>query len=530
MVIAQNATLAVVYLAVARLGLQLDAVSGFATLVWPATGIALFALLRFGVSLWPGIAVGAFVVNLWTGAPVPVALGIAAGNTLEALIAALVLRRLGFRLELARVRDAIALLTVGALLSTAISATVGVTSLWLGGLVPDGRYALTWRAWWLGDAIGDLIVAPLLLAWSAAPRPRLELRETSGAVGLGVATLLTGVLIFGGVGARGADLAQPYLLFPFVIWAALRYEQRGATAITFLASAVAIAGTAQGHGPFVRATLHESLIGLQAFMGVVATTALVLGAAIAERRAAERRALEAIRIREDFLSVASHELRTPLTALVLRLTDAQRGIEEPSLGADASLRHKIDRAVRSSEVLTHLVDDLLDVSRIAAGRLSLRRDECDLVEIVREAVDQVSEQARRDGGELRVEAPAPVRGSWDRIRVEQVVANLVSNAIKYGGGRPVDVTVTATDRAGRITVRDQGIGIRAEDRDRIFDRFERAASVRNYGGLGLGLYITRQIVEAHGGTIRVDSELGAGATFTVELPCDPRSRSAAPPR
>jgi signal transduction histidine kinase len=529
--IAQSAALAVVYLAVARLGLQLDAVSGFATLVWPASGIALFALLRGGVALWPGIAVGAFAVNLWTGAPLPVALAIAAGNTLEAVVAAVLLRRLGFRRELDRVRDAVGLLAVAALLSTAVSATIGVTSLWLGDLVPDGRFGVTWRAWWLGDAIGILIVAPLLLVWTAPPWPRRDPQRVAGAVGLAIAAGLMGAVIFGGLASGNRDLAQPYLLFPFVIWAAVRYDRHGATAIVIVVSAIALAGTVAGHGPFVRTTLHQSLLGLQAFMAVVATTGLVLAAAIAERRAAERRAHEAIRIREDFLSVASHELRTPLTALVLRLTDVQHNLAERPASEDASLPGKIDRAVRSTAQLTHLIDDLLDVSRIAAGRLSLRRGNCDLAEIARDAVDHAAEEARRAGTELRIVATAAVRGHWDRTRIEQVLANLLSNAIKYGGGRPVEVAVAAGDGAGRVSVSDHGIGIAAVDQARIFDRFERAASVRNYGGLGLGLYITRQIVDAHGGTIRIDSQPGAGTTFTVELPADgPRSRSDAPPR
>jgi signal transduction histidine kinase len=529
--IAQVAGLAAVYVVVARLGLQLDAVSGFATLVWPASGIALFALLRGGLGLWPGIAIGAFAVNLWTGAPVAVALGIAAGNTLEAVLAAGILRRLGFRAELDRVRDAIALLAIGALLSTAVSATVGVASLWLGGLVPDGRFGLTWRAWWLGDAIGDLIVAPLLLVWTVPPRPRLDLQRAAGAIGLAIAAALMGLLIFGGLADGNRELFQAYLLFPFVIWAALRYDQRGAMAVIFVVSAIAIAGTTQDQGPFVRTTLHQSLIGLQAFMAVVATTGLVLAAAIGERRAAERRAQDAIRIREDFLSVASHELRTPLTALVLRLTDVQRNLTDHPIGLEINLPTKIDRAVRSSGQLTHLIDDLLDVSRIAAGRLVLRCADCDLAEIARDAVDHAAEEARRADTEVRVDAPAAVHGHWDRTRIEQVLANLLSNAIKYGQGQPIEVAVAAAAAGGRITVRDRGMGIAVEDQGRIFERFERAASVRNYGGLGLGLFISRQIVEAHGGTIRLVSAPGAGTTITVELPAEaPRGRNDAPPR
>jgi signal transduction histidine kinase len=515
----QWVVLAITYFAVAVLGLQLDAVSGFASLVWPASGIALYALLRGGLGLAPAVAAGAFAANLWNGAPALVALAIGAGNALEATIATLVLRRIGFRSQLERVRDAIALLAIGALLSTAVSATIGVTSLWLAGIVPAARFWLTWRAWWVGDAIGILIVTPVLLVWTAWPWPRFDARRFAGGLGLAIATALTGLLVFGGIAeGSGGRSFEAYLLFPFVTWAALRYEQRGAAAITVVGSTVALVGTVRAYGPFARDTLHESLFGLQTYMAVVASTALVLAAAIAERRAAERRAVEAIRLREDFLSVASHELRTPLTALVLRLTELQRTLADKPIGLEINLPAKVDRAVRSCAQLTHLIDDLLDVSRIAAGRLVLRREDSDLAEIAREAVEHAAPEARRAGSELVITETAAVPGRWDRTRIEQVLANLLTNAIKYGKGQPIEVAIAAAGGGGRITVRDHGIGIAAEDQARIFDRFERASSVRNYGGLGLGLYISRQIVEAHGGTIRLDSQPGAGTTFTVVLP------------
>lgn len=296
--------LAVLYAGVARLGLMLDAVSGFATLVWPPSGIALAAVLLLGRRVWPGIAAGALAVNLWVGAPLWVALGISTGNTLEALAGAWILERLGFSRDVDRVRDALALIVPAALGSTLISATVGVASLGAGGVIPWARAAHTWQAWWLGDLIGDLVVAPLLLAWSANLRIRPRGRELLEALGLAGALVAVSAFVFGGR-AEAAPLRQAFLLLPLSIWAALRFGQRGGTIATFAAATFAIWGTVEGLGPFVRDSLSDSLIALQAFLAAVAVTTLLLGAAVLERR----RAVEA---RDELIAIVSHDLKGPL--------------------------------------------------------------------------------------------------------------------------------------------------------------------------------------------------------------------------
>jgi len=234
-----------------------------------------------------------------------------------------------------------------------------------------------------------------------------------------------------------------------------------------------------------------------------------------------REAREAIHTRDEFLSIASHELRTPLTSLVLQLEGLQHVLHEAKGDSlNGRLTGKIDKAVKATGRLTALVDSLLDVSRIAMGRLELQPEQCDLVGLTRDTVEWASDAARHAGSELscRVEASGPIAGHWDRARLEQILENLLSNAIKYGAGKPIEVTVGASRERATLAVRDEGIGISEADLGRIFARFERAVPSSHYGGLGLGLYITRQIVEAHGGSIRVKSELGAGALFEVELP------------
>lgn len=160
----------------------------------------------------------------------------------------------------------------------------------------------------------------------------------------------------------------------------------------------------------------------------------------------------------------------------------------------------------------------MDVSRITAGRLRLEREEIDLSAVVRDVVGRLGEEATRARSNVEVSAVRPVVGMWDRIRVEQVVANLLTNGFKFGGGKPIEITVEETGSTGRLVVVDHGIGIAPGDVERIFQRYEQAISSRASGGLGLGLYIARQIIEAHGGTIRVESQLGAGSKFTIDLP------------
>jgi PAS domain S-box-containing protein len=230
--------------------------------------------------------------------------------------------------------------------------------------------------------------------------------------------------------------------------------------------------------------------------------------------AARRAAQEAVASRDEFLAVAGHELRTPLTALLFHADALTKGAA--SLPPEAAAR--ATKLARSARRIARLVDELLDATRISVGRLALEPEPVDLAEIAREVVLRNSEAAALAGTALRLDAARPVRGAWDPARMEQTLEALVANALKYGRGRPVEVHVSTDGTTARASVRDLGIGIAPEDQARIFDRFERAASARHYGGLGLGLWIVRQLVEAHGGRIRVESRPGAGSTFTVELP------------
>ncbi|MFT3839093.1 MAG: PAS domain-containing sensor histidine kinase [Myxococcaceae bacterium] len=243
----------------------------------------------------------------------------------------------------------------------------------------------------------------------------------------------------------------------------------------------------------------------------------------AQRERAET-AQAALNARDEFMSIAAHELRTPLTALVLKMQGTAQVLRtDPELGGPGQkVATRIDAALRQVDRLNELVERLLDVSRIVRGRLQLSLRETDLGELVRRVADDFGDAAKSGASELKVETSGPLLGLWDATRLEQVVVNLVSNALKYGSGKPVQLEVSATDGEVKLTVTDQGIGIAPEDLERIFTRFERAVPVRHYGGLGLGLYISRNIVEAHGGTLRVESQPNQGARFIAELPRRPK--------
>jgi signal transduction histidine kinase len=230
--------------------------------------------------------------------------------------------------------------------------------------------------------------------------------------------------------------------------------------------------------------------------------------------------MEAVRLRDEFLTVASHELRTPLTPLQLKLQALIRvcGTELPPEQLRERTRKAAESANHQVHKLMELISDLLDVSQLTDGTLPLRLEPVDLAAVVREVADRLEPQARRAQCPLVVQATEAVVGRWDEQRIAQVVDNLLSNAIKYGPGRPVTLRVERRGAEARLIVRDEGIGIAPESLLRIFEKFERAVSPRHYGGLGLGLYLTRQILQALGGTIRVESQPERGATFTVELP------------
>lgn len=518
---------AAAYIAVSRAGLELDAVSGFAALVWPGSGIALAAILIWGYRLWPAIAVGALVTNLWAGAPLFAAIGIAAGNTGEAVVGAYLPRRIaGFNPSLGRVKDVVALIVLAAGVSTLVSASFGVASLSLSGIIPREALVEAFRAWWVGDAIGDLLVGTSILAWVARPPYLPRPARMAEAIALGLAVVIAAATVFGIQGAEAESTrGREYMLFPPLIWAALRFGLRGAVTGAVVLTAIAIVATSLGQGPFVRPLLHESLLALQTFMGISGGTIVLLGASISERRQAARdlriareTAEAANRAKANFLGVVSHELRTPLNAItgyvdLLSLeitgpvTEKQRGI--------------LDRIVQSQRHLLSLIEDVLSFAQTEAGRLSLALQPVAVNEVIASIEPLVAPEMKRRNLALLVEPCHDdpfVRADPDKLR--QVLLNLVTNAMKFTpAGGSISTGAEVVGDTVRIFVTDTGIGIASENVRRVFDPFFQVdqGGTRKYPGVGLGLSIVRDSVFAMGGDVAIESEPGKGTTVVVTL-------------
>lgn len=232
-----------------------------------------------------------------------------------------------------------------------------------------------------------------------------------------------------------------------------------------------------------------------------------------------RDAQHAVSVRDEFISIASHELRTPLTPLQLHMKALQRGAASLPEGAPREAQlERVAACARQVDRMTRLVANLLDVTRLHAGRLEVEREPLDLGELVGDAAGRFRDELARAGRELHLRVEPGVSGTWDRLKLDQVVTNLVSNAVRYGGQGAVTVTLRREGGAAVLRVADRGIGIAEEDLAIVFDRYSKGVNSRAHGGLGLGLYITRGIVEAHGGVVEVESRLGEGSAFTVRLP------------
>ena len=229
----------------------------------------------------------------------------------------------------------------------------------------------------------------------------------------------------------------------------------------------------------------------------------------------------AVRMRDDFMSMVSHELRTPLNTLYLEAQLRQLHLSKGNLASFSPERlpAMIERDQRQIRNMVRLIDDMLDVTRLRRDALSIKPQPTDLSALAKAVVENLRQQAEAAGTVVTLSAPAELRGAWDEFRIEQVLTNLLTNALRYGGGKPVEMVVRQLGNTAQVSVRDQGIGIAPEDQARIFEQFERTDDSRKHAaGLGLGLFITRKIVDLHGGRIDVESAPGEGSRFTVELP------------
>jgi signal transduction histidine kinase len=518
--------LALAYFVAGKAGLRLAFLQPSATPVWPPTGIAVAALLVLGRRAWPGVFLGAFLVNATTAGNIGTSLAIASGNTLEALCAAWLLNRFaGGTRVFDRAQDVFKFALIGAG-STAVSPTIGVTSLVLGGFADWENYDRVWITWWLGDLTGYLVFAPLVLLWWVGPRREWNTKQKMEAWALLLSLVVVGLSVFGGwfVGfVNNYPLA--FVCGPIILWTAFRFGQLETITEIFVLAGIALWGTLKHYGPFQLPTDNQSLLALQSWAGVLTMTSMTLAAAMTERRRIEaeleqqKAAVEsANRTKDNFLAMLSHELRTPLTPVVsfLDLLEAEPGKSETVGMALAAIRRNIELEGR-------LIDDLLDLTRIAKGKLKLELKPLD----AHEAIAHVVEMCQAEAAEkrLRVELDLRAADSWveaDAAKFAQIIWNLLKNGIKFTPDAGKIRISTANDKRGRLTIaiRDNGIGIEPEVIGRVFNAFEQASqSVKKHnGGLGLGLAISKAIAVGHGASLVAASDgRDCGATFRLTM-------------
>jgi signal transduction histidine kinase len=552
------AVVAAVYFGAAEFGLSLAFSTKQVTALWPPTGIAVAALLLGGYRVWPAIYLAAFAVNALVGDSILVAAGIAVGNTLGPVVARFSLGRLGgFDTALARVRDVLGLIVFGAVLGAAVSATNGVATLALRAVIPWSAFGSVWWVWWVGDAMGILVFAPLILSWATQPRPAWDGAQLAELGTLFGGLLLASLMALTGVFVQAATPIQ-YAVFPFVIWTGLRFGARVTALAIALITGLAVWGAVHDRGPFAIGNLDQRLILLEMFMAVATLTGLVLSAVTAERtqaqqalqrandelgeRVAERTAelatANAILAQkneevEAFVYIVSHDLRAPLVNLQGFSSELERscGALEATLHSVALqpntektihtiLREDIAGALRyisaSTVKLQRLIDALLLLSR--TGKQELRIEVVDVRSVVETTVLSLRRSIESSGAEVIVESLPTVTG--DVTAIGQVFSNLISNALKYlQPGRPGRIAIggETTDRVAHYWVRDNGAGIAASSQPRLFQVFQRFHP-HLASGEGMGLAIVKRIVERHGGKMWAESEEGVGTTFHVHLP------------
>jgi signal transduction histidine kinase/ActR/RegA family two-component response regulator len=519
------AGVAIVYFAAGKLGLYFASFTASSSPVWPPSGIAFAALLLLGYQIWPGIFLGAFFVNLATSGAVVSSLGIATGNTLEAVAAVyLVTRYANGRRLFEHAHDFFRFAALGMLAAT-ISATIGVTSLALGGLAQWHEFVRVFVTWWLGDLGGFLLFAPFPILWIENPRLTTDHRRLlESSVTLAVIALFA-ILVFAGAVPGIENYPIGFICIPILVWSAFRFGQREAATAIFILTVSAEWGMMRGHGPWARfANEISSYIIPQAFMITMAVMTMTLAAVVWERKRAEEDANEARnqaeaanRSKDQFLAMLGHELRNPIAALASAVQVLQRA----DLRSQQSAR-LLEIMVRQSGHLARMVDDLLDVERLmAARRITLSRRPMNLAECARDCVTalRLREEYSKHDITLRIE------DTWidgDPDRVAQIVTNLLSNACKYS--RPEGKIVLSIRPEGEravICVEDDGDGIPADLLPHIFELFVQGdrLSDRHPGGLGLGLTLVRRLSEMHAGTVEATSNgPGQGSAFTVRIP------------
>ena len=514
--------LTVVYYVAGRAGLHFfGLLHPSASAIWIPTGIAIASLLIFGYRVWPAIFAGALLVNLTTQGSLLTSIGMAAGNTLEGILAAYLVRRYaGGTAAFTRASNIFRFAGIGVVAGATVSATIGVVSLTLGGYAPPADFGAIWFTWWLGDAAGAIVVTPLLVLWYTDRQwswPTWRVIESALLLG---SLVLVGSMTF--FHPRLGSYPLSFLCLAPLVWAAFRFGQREVATAVALLALIATWATATGHGPFIMQTSNESLLVLQGFMTFMAMTTLSMAALTSERaallareRKARAEAEAAGRAKDEFLAILSHELRNPLSAI----SAAEAVLNRTDEAATGHTRRWREIIHRQTEQLTRLIDDMLDIAKVTVDKMPLERQPMDLAE----AVERCLRAHASERTSLHIEVQC--QPTWiyaDSNRIEQVIENLLDNAVKYTPATgSIRVSVASQGEFAILRVEDTGVGIDRAFLPHVFDPFLQGEQGldRPMGGLGIGLTLVRRLTELHGGTVEAHSPgTGRGSAFVVRLP------------
>lgn len=512
--------LAFAYWAAARLSLNLALVRGQVTPIWPPTGIALVSVLLLGRRAAVPVFIAAFAVNLPLGPSPLAAAAIAAGNTVAPLASAGLMRRTGFSTGLGRLRDAVALIALGALAGMVISATGGSLTLLFSGAIGGNRFWPTWAVWWTGDAMGVLLVAPFLL--SLLPNhdlPRRTWRDTIELEVLLLGTALAAYALF------QSSLSLEYLVFPLIMVSAWRFRLRGAAPAALITSLVAIWAAIHGTGPFTNHNLTERMATLQIFNVTLAFASFVLAAFVEDRARRQEltrlydQARQSSEAKSTFLNMAAHELRTPISVLIGYLSLLSDGTLGP--GPPDWVKPLEILSTKAAE-LNRIVDHLLTAARMETEDVDARQTPLDLRTVVGQAVTRARPRAELLSGRISLEAGArPLPILADPGHLGRILDNLIDNGLSYSADPPrLTITLGDENHHGVVRVADKGIGIPEDAWERVFERFYRHHDpFFTASGTGLGLFISRRLAEAQGGSLTVErSQPGQGSVFALAIP------------
>ena len=559
-----------VYFGLAQLGFLLPFSQGeIATLAWPATAVSLAALLLFGFDLWPGLTIGAILVAISNSHSLPLLLSIVITHTIETISSVWLIRKYypNFDRTLERLQDIRIFILMGALLAPALGATLGVLSF---AISPEGigkNLINLWWQWWAGHAMSNLIITPAILTWAIpATKNRLGTQSIE-LILVYAALLLTGFLVFIRLPSSTSNLPLGHVVFPFLLWLALRFSPREVAGASLMVSIIAIIGTVHGTGPFSRPLMATNLLLLLTFVVAVMLTSLIISSIMTERRKAQHQlqqrhdqletrvaertadlsitnqqlhqeieernqieaelaqardqAVEALQLKSQILANVSHDARTPLNVIMLYTQILQKAKAGPLTEKQAAM---LDTILLSSHDLLHFINNLLDEAHLQTNKTIIQTADIHLQQWLNERKQVLQPLAQHKGIELKIELddnmPSVIQADPEGIK--QIFNNLVDNAIKFTNKGTVIAKISKFDEQHwAMHIEDTGCGIPQEAQGAIFDAFWQVdgSNTREVNrGIGLGLSIVKQRINLLGGSIHLHSKLAEGSVFTAVFP------------